>query len=55
MNIDMDINTLKDQSNVSSTNSSKKLSVHSSISYIKRMQALNNSSFQADQVENNRS
>ena len=57
MNTNMKINTPKDQSNVFSTNNSRKLSMYLSvlfISYVERIQALNNSSFWANQVENNK-
>ena len=53
----MEIDTPKDQSNVSSTNNSRKSSMYLSvlsIFYAKRIQALNNSPFWADQVENNK-
>ena len=58
MNIDMGINTPRDQSNISSTNNSRELSVYSNIlfiSYAESIQALNNSPFQADQVKINKS
>jgi len=51
---DMDINTLRGQFINSSTNNSRESSTHSSvllITYDKRVKALNNSSFWADQVE----
>jgi len=57
MNTNMEIDTPKDQSNVSSTNNFRELSVYLSvlsIFYAKRIQPLNNSSFWADQVENNK-
>jgi len=57
MNTNMKINTPKGQSNVFSTNNSRKLSMYLSvlfISYAERIQALNNSSFWANQVENNK-
>ena len=43
----MKIDTLRDQSNVSSTNNSRELSVHSSVlsvSYVKRMHVIINTS-----------
>ena len=54
----MEIDTPKDWSNISSTNNSRKSFVYLSIlsvSYAERIQALNNSSFWANQVENNKS
>ena len=48
ININMEIDTLRGWFNISNTNSSKELSVNSSTSsilYIERMLALNNSSF----------
>jgi len=53
----MEINTPKGQSNVSSTNNSRESSMYLSvlsIFYAKKIQALNNSFFWADQVENNK-
>jgi len=47
INIDIEINTPRSQSNISSTNNSRKLSVYSNIlfiSYIESIQALDNSS-----------
>ena len=47
INIDIEINTSRGQSNISSTNNSRKLSVYSNIlfiSYIESIQALDNSS-----------
>ena len=48
INIDIEIDTLRDWLNSSSTNSSRKLSVYSSISFIpyaERIEALNNGLF----------
>ena len=56
MNINIEIDTLRDWSNVPNTNSSRELLAHSSasfISYIKRIKILDNCSFGAKQVENN--
>jgi len=56
MDTDMEIDTPRGQSNVSSTNSSRESPVHSSASsvpYAERMQALNNNPSWTDQVENN--
>ena len=55
-NMDMDINNPRGRSSNSSTNSSRELSVHSGVSsvpYTERMEALNNSSSWAEQVEEN--
>lgn len=52
----MEINTLRDQSNVPSTNNSRKLSIYSSalsVLYTERIEALNNYPSQAKQVEDN--
>ena len=58
ININIKINTLRDQLNVFTTNNSRKVSVlsnASSISYIKRIQALKNSPIWTKQVKNNKS
>jgi len=58
MNIDIEINTLRGWSAISSINSSRKLSVHSSvssISYAKKIEAQNNSLSWANQVKLNKS
>jgi len=58
MNIDIKINTLRGWSAISSINSSRKLSVHSSvssISYAKKIEAQNNSLSWANQVKLNKS
>jgi len=56
--MDMDIDTSRGWSANSSTNNSRELSMHSSVSsitYANRVQALNNSPLWADQVKNSKS
>ena len=58
MNMNVEIDTLRGQFNVSSTNNSKESFMYLSIlsvPYVERIQALNNSFFQTDQVKNNES